>query len=206
MNAGYLILRGIILVIIVINYCVQKWKDLARMEKAFYIFSVTMVFFALAYPIGRMSGAIFQIHNEIPNSIKGTCVRYDNETLSLRADPFRDWSGSNGWDFGAKGTCWNAIDLIVVLSSIVILGILAFLFISCCCTVLFVCTYQSRKAKIATEQRKRANQEAEARAEARAEVRHIDRLRAHIERNESHLSIDESILAMYRRKSSVVES
>ena len=176
------------------------------MEKAFYIFSVTMVFFALAYPIGRMSGAIFQIHNEIPNSLKGTCVRYDNETRSLKADQFRDWSGSDGWNFGAKGTCWNAIDLIVVLSSIVIVGILAFLFISCCCTVLFVCTYQSRKAKIATEQRERENQEAEARAEARAAVRNVSRLRAHIERNESHLSIDESILAMYRRQSSVVES
>ena len=176
------------------------------MEKAFYIFSVTMVFFALAYPIGRMSGAIFQIHNEIPNSIKGTCVRYDNVTNFLKADPFRDWSGSDGWNFGAEGTCWNAIDLIVVLSSIIILGILAFLFISCCFTVICVCTYQSRKAKIATELRERENQEAEARAEARAEVRNVDRLRAHIERNESNLSIDQSILAMYRKRSSVVES
>ena len=172
------------------------------MEKLFYTFSVTMVFFALAYPIGRMSGAIFQIHNEIPNSIKGTCVRYDSDSQSLRADPFRDWSGSNGWKFGAKGTCWNTIDLIVVLSSIVILGILAFLFISCCCTVLFVCTYQSRKAKIVTEQRERENQEAEARAEARAAVRNMSRLRAHIEGNKTYLSIDESILAMYCRQSS----
>jgi len=149
LNAGVLILRGIILVIIVINYCVQKWNNLARMEKSFYIFGTTMVFFALAYPISRMAGALFQIKNEIPNSLKGACVRYKKETNSLIADPFRDWDVSDGsiWKFGATGTCWNAVDLIVFLSSVIILGILAFLFISCCFTVLFVCTYQSRKAK-----------------------------------------------------------
>ena len=207
-NAGYLILRGIILFIIVINYCVQKWIDLARMEKALYIFSVTMVFFALAYPVSRMLGAIIQIHNQIPNSLKGTCVTYKNRKLF--ADPFRDWSGSNGWIFNAKGTCWNEIDLIVVLSSIIILGILTFLFISCCCTIVFVCTYQSQKAKKAAELRERENQEAEARAEARAEeqakVRKVERLRAHIDRKGSHLNIDESILAMYRVQSSMIES
>ena len=76
----------------------QKWKDLARMEKAFYIFSVTMVFCALAYPIGRMSGAIFQIHNETPNSLKGRDPRPARSGYrSVRVGPKFSkicWSGS----------------------------------------------------------------------------------------------------------------
>ena len=192
-NAGYLILRGIILVIIIINYCVQKWESMARMEKTIYIFSVTMVIFALAYPVSRLAGAMFQIHS-VPNSIKGTCVKYNSTTQALTADPFRDWNQSK-WELN----CWNTADLIVFLSSVIILGILAFLFLTCCCTICFVCIYQSRRAKIESEREARgAAARAALRLQASIYPDNSNIYRDYNSSTRSHFGVDESIISMYR--------
>ena len=163
---------------------------MAKMEKSLYVFSVIMVVSALTYPISRMAGAIFQINNEIPNSLKGTCVKYVNQSgyHTLMADPFRDWK-HDAWDFGAKGSCWNEADLTVFLSSVVILGILVFLFLSCYCIICFVCIYQNRRARIEAEREQQG-------ATAREAIRM--RASSSLNRAPSHLDIDESIISMYR--------
>ena len=172
---------------------------MVRMEKPIYIISVTMVICALAYPISRLAGTMFQIHG-VPNSIKGTCVNFTVKYNKLEhygtliADPFRDWNQSK-WELN----CWNTADLIVFLSSVIILGILAFLFLTCCCTICFVCIYQSRRSKIESEREARG-------AAARAALR----LRASIypdsstiyqdygSSTRSQFGVDESIISMYR--------
>ena len=81
---------------------------------------------------------------------KSECMRYDGEREILIATPFRDISetikyGNVISPIISARNCWNPIDLTVLLSSVILIGIvLIIIFIGCCA---FACNYIKKKCE-----------------------------------------------------------
>ena len=81
---------------------------------------------------------------------KSECMRYDGERQILIATPFRDLSetikyGNVISPIISARNCWNPIDLTVLLSSVILIGIVVIIiFIGCCA---FACNFLKKKCE-----------------------------------------------------------
>ena len=102
------------------------------------------------FPSERIyQGNIWSIY-QFSFHFKSECMRYDGEREILIATPFRDLSETikYGLDMSpiiSARNCWNPIDLTVLLSSVILIGIVVIIiFIGCCA---FACNFIKKKCE-----------------------------------------------------------
>ena len=146
-----------------VNWSDENLWKVKQNKGCLYGFILLLVICAIIYPVSRLAGAVFQINR--PNGFikvifdqftifhfdfKSECMRYDGEREILVATPFRDLSetikyGNVISPIISARNCWNPIDLTVLLSSVILIGIVVIiLFIGCCA---FACKFIKKKCK-----------------------------------------------------------